>query len=127
MGFLKIRPIDIQSFRADHPFLWLMHRWRMIPTLKSKQENPDGLRVAKMRSVGRGLLEVRCPTSGEPLFLDADHAGRGFYNPNSEEFFWISNLAITETVHASFSAPPTRKNAPATRAGPEAGQFEIQF
>jgi len=111
-GFLKIRPIDIQPFRADHPFLWLMHRWDMIPRLKSKQENPDGLQMAKVRSIGRGMLEVRCPTSGEPLFLDADHAGRKFYNPNSTEFFWIPSVELTERVRASANTSPTHRNAP---------------
>ena len=111
-GFLKIRPIDIQSFRADHPFLWLMHRWEMIPRLKSKQENPDGLQLAKVRSVGRGMLEVRCPTTGEPLFLDADHAGRKFYNPNSTAFFWIPSVEQAETARPSTTLAPARRNAP---------------
>jgi hypothetical protein len=84
----------------------------MIPKLRNKQENPDELRVAKVRPVGRGMLEVRCPTTGEPLLLDADHAGRQFYNPNSMEFFWIPNVEPTETPRPSTNVPLSRKNAP---------------
>ncbi|MEO2031096.1 MAG: hypothetical protein ABGZ35_03320 [Planctomycetaceae bacterium] len=112
-GFLKIRPIDIQSFRADHPFLWLMRRWDMIDWLKNKRENPKSLPVASARSLGHGMLEVRCPTTGEPLHLDADHAGREFYNPNSSQFFWIPKVQLRNAARpakgpAAASREPTR-------------------
>ncbi len=94
-GFLKIRPIDIQPFRADHPFLWLMRRWDMIAWLKNKQENPRDLPVASVRNLRPGLLEVRCPETGEPMRLDEDHAGREFYNPNSRQFFWIPTVRLS--------------------------------
>lgn len=112
-GYLKIRPIDIQSFRADHPFLWLMRRWDMIAWLKNKQENPRDLPVAKARPLGQGLMEVRCPTTGEPLHLDADHGGREFYNPNSQEYFWIPRMDLEPT---SPTRTPT-KQAPTRRQG----------
>lgn len=106
-GYLKIRPIDIQSFRADHPFLWLMHRWEMIAALINKQENPRDLPVAKVRSLRPGLLEVRCPVTGEPLHLEADHAGREFYNPNSQEYFWIPQVASLDAARTPQAGAPS--------------------
>ncbi len=83
----------------------------MIPRLKSKQENPDGLPVARIRPASRGMVEVRCPKTSEPLVLDGDHTGRKFYNPISMEFFWIPNVGLNESGRVPANRPSARQTA----------------
>jgi hypothetical protein len=108
-GFLKIRPIDIRSFRVDHPFLWLMYRWRMIPASSNKEEHFKHLPFARVKPSDQQMIIVTCPNSGARLMLDRDHIGRRYYNPATSEFFWIPR--VENEVHAP--APvPQRSRAP---------------
>jgi hypothetical protein len=117
--FLKIAPLNLQPFRVDHPMLWLMRDWQMISRTKDSKDNPRRRPVAVIESVSPGRLQVRCPKTRELLDLDADFAGRDFYNPNTLEYFWIPAVPGSNTAP---SAPPQPlANTAARKAGPPAG------
>lgn len=112
-GFLKIRPIDIQSFRVDHPFLWLMYLWKMVPISKSRTEKPRGLPVASIAGHDKGKIVINCPSSAGKLLLDDDHAGREFYNPSTLEYFWIPGVPAPQPSQQS----PSSSKATGTKKG----------
>jgi hypothetical protein len=101
--FLKIAPLDLHPFRVDHPMLWLMRDWQMIARTKDRAENPRRRPVAIIESVSSGRFQARCPKTRELFDLDADFAGREFYNPNTLEYLWIPAVANTSTT------PPVQK------------------
>jgi hypothetical protein len=116
--FLKIAPLELQPFRVDHPMLWLMRDWQMIARTKDRVENPRSRPVARIESVSSGRFQVRCPKTRELFDLDADFAGREFYNPNSLEYLWIPALANTST--ASTEQPRSVSDASAKKTSPPA-------
>jgi hypothetical protein len=96
--FLKIAPLDLQPFRVDHPMLWLMRDWQMIARTKESADNPRRRPVAIIESVDNGRFQARCPKTRELFDLDADFAGREFYNPNALEYLWIPAVANSSTT-----------------------------
>jgi hypothetical protein len=118
-SFLKIAPLDLQPFRVDHPMLWLMREWNMIARVKDRKDNPRHHTVAIIESVSPGRIQVRCPKTRELFDLDADFAGRDFYNPNSLEYLWIP--AIPKTIASPSEQPSGDQQTPATKASPPPG------
>lgn len=112
--FLKIAPLDLQPFRVDHPALWLMREWRMIARTKDRKPNPRNLPTAKIESVTRTRIQVRCPESRELFTLDHDFAGRDFYNTDTLQYCWIP--AIQDAV-ASHRPEALKASAPSITQG----------
>ncbi len=91
-SFLKIAPINLHPFRAEHPMLWLLRDWKLIHRTRSTRPNPKEFPVAEVDAVLDDGIRIICPESRRPVVLDREYAGSQFFDSNSRTYCWIPEI-----------------------------------
>ncbi len=112
--FLKIAPINIQPFRAEHPMLWLLWHWKLIGQTRYKSENPKNHPMASVEPLGKDKIRVTCPESNRNIILDHEYAFSDFYDSDARSYCWIpespNNFANESRIDSAERESPKENN-----------------
>lgn len=109
---LKVRPVDISPFRVEHPMLWLLHRWKLIPAAHRKSDYAQQYPHAEIESVSGGRLRVISPLTKRVIVLDLEYAGSRVLDSEAGSLFWIPNLSTRNAEAAQAPRPAQKAQSP---------------
>ena len=114
--YLMIRPSQIQPYRVTHPMLWMLHEWGLIRSVRPTNENPNSFPAGAIQRVSEGRINVKSPSSGRVLELDAEYAGSSIIDPETGRAMWIPPVPRYDGTPGKKPIAPDRRDVAEKRS-----------
>jgi hypothetical protein len=98
---LCVLPKDIQPFRVTDPILWLLARWKLVPSAQTTKINKD-IPHAKLVGKSDSNLQIILPDSEQRLVLDYQYAGSIISDPYTGTEAWVPEQEQKEEKKSLF-------------------------